>query len=72
MNKINPEKLINSKWTAQTPRNKEKHFIVTDVEYNEDGEVSRCELEAVLTKRQQYIDWRVLKDINLWKQGWLC
>jgi tryptophan-rich hypothetical protein len=63
--------LLNSKWTAQNPRNKEKHFIVTEVEYNEDGEVCSCELESVFSKRQECIDWRELKDINLWKQGWL-
>jgi tryptophan-rich hypothetical protein len=71
VNKINPKKLLNSKWTAQSPQNKEKHFIVTDVEYNEDGEVCACELEAILSKRQQYIDWEVLKDSDLWKQGWV-
>ena len=31
MNKVNPKKLLNSKWTAQTPQNKEKHFIVTNI-----------------------------------------
>jgi len=71
MNNVNPKKLLNSKWTAQTPQNKEKHFIVTEVEFNEDGEVCTCELESVFSKRQEYIDWRELKDINLWKQGWL-
>jgi hypothetical protein len=27
MNNINPKKLLNSKWTAVTPVNKEKHFM---------------------------------------------
>ena len=71
MNKLNPKKLLNSKWTAKIPRNKEKHFIVTEVEYDEDGEVCACEFESVFSKRKQYIDWRELKDIKQWKQGWL-
>ncbi len=28
MNKINPQKLLNSKWTAVKPVKKEKHFLV--------------------------------------------
>ena len=71
MNKVNAQKLLNSKWTAQTPQNKEKHFIVTNIEFDEHGEVSSCELEAVFSKRQRYIDWRELKDTGRWKQGWL-
>jgi tryptophan-rich hypothetical protein len=31
MNKINPEKLLKSKWTAAQPKNREKHFMVTEV-----------------------------------------
>lgn len=71
MNNINPKKLLNTKWTAQAPKNKEKHFIITEVEYNEIGEVVLCELQSVFSKRQQYIDWRELKDIKIWKQGWI-
>jgi tryptophan-rich hypothetical protein len=71
MNKLNPKKLLNSKWTAKIPRNKEKHFIVTEVEYDEDGEVCSCKFEPVFSKRKEYIDWRELKDIKQWKQGWL-
>ncbi|PAM39480.1 hypothetical protein CEJ63_25450, partial [Acinetobacter baumannii] len=28
MNRVNPAKLLLSKWTAASPRNKEKHFLV--------------------------------------------
>jgi len=28
MNKLNPKKLLNSKWTAIPAINKEKHFII--------------------------------------------
>lgn len=30
MNQINPSKLLNSKWTAVKPINREKHFLVAD------------------------------------------
>ena len=40
MNRINPAKLMKSKWTALEPRNKEKHFLVTEIEFNEDGSVN--------------------------------
>ena len=28
---LNPRKLLDSKWTAVNPRNKEKHFLVTGI-----------------------------------------
>ena len=40
MNRINPKKLFRSKWTAVSPMKKEKHFMVTEVEFDE-GEVVR-------------------------------
>ncbi|MFY8275500.1 TIGR02450 family Trp-rich protein [Pseudoalteromonas sp. SSDWG2] len=70
MNKINPAKLRNSKWTAVQPRNKEKHFLVSEVEYDEDGSVMSCSLEAVYSKNEYAIDWKELKNAEQWLQGW--
>ena len=42
MNKLNPKKLYNSKWTAFPAINKEKHFIIVEVEFDEDGNVVEC------------------------------
>lgn len=67
---INPRKLLHSKWTAVNPSNKEKHFLVTEVEFNEEGEVIHCLLEAVFTNRSVPIDWTGLRDENNWRQGW--
>lgn len=67
---INPKKLLHSKWTAINPSNKEKHFLVTEMAFNEEGEVIHCLLEAVLTNRSEPIDWTELKDENNWRQGW--
>ena len=69
-NKIQPKKLLNSKWTAVQPVNKEKHFLVTEVEFDEEGEVLHCLLEAVRSSREEAIDWTVLKDGDRWLQGW--
>lgn len=55
---------------SDQPLNKEKHFLVTEVEFNEEGEVIHCLLEAVLTNRSEPIDWTELKDENNWRQGW--
>jgi tryptophan-rich hypothetical protein len=70
MNRINPAKLQGSKWTAVAPANKEKHFIVTQVTFDEKGTVTNCELEAVISGRTYRIDWHSLKDDNKWKAGW--
>lgn len=34
MHQINPKKLLHSKWTAVKPENKEKHFMVTEMEFD--------------------------------------
>lgn len=70
MNKINPKKLLHSKWTAVTPTNKEKHFLVTEIEFDEEGSVVSCVIEAVISKRSIPIIWHDLKDNNIWVHGW--
>jgi tryptophan-rich hypothetical protein len=70
MNKFSPKKLLNSKWTAINPNSKERHFIVTDVEVDESGNVIACTIEAVISRRPVSIAWRDLKDTSLWAQGW--
>ena len=70
MNPLSPKKLLNSKWTAVQPQNKEKHFLITDVEFDEDGAVIHCEIEAIITKRSAAINWQDLKDPEHWRSGW--
>ena len=70
LNKLNPKKLLNSKWTAIPAINKEKHFIIVEVEFDEDGNVIECITEAVMSKNQYPIQWRDLKDEQRWRQGW--
>lgn len=68
--RLTPRKLLLSKWTAATPQNREKHFLVTELFCDEEGTVLEVELQAVLSKRAQRIDWRVLQDADNWKMGW--
>ena len=70
MHRINTKKLLHSKWTAAKPVNKEKHFLVTEVEFDEEGQVVHCLIEAVMSKREISIDWRCLNDQTHWLQGW--
>lgn len=70
MNNINPKKLLNSKWTAVNPSRKEKHFLVSEIEFDEEGVVVSCSIEAVISKRFILIDWRDLKDESSWAHGW--
>ena len=69
-NFVSPKKLLHSKWTSVQPENKEKHFLITEVEYDEEGVVIYCLMEAVLTHRSFPISWRVLKDDKQWLAGW--
>ena len=72
MNRINPTKLLLSKWTATHPRNKEKHFLVTRVILPElpDAPIEWIEIEAAFSKRSQRSAWRELRDEARWRQGW--
>ena len=70
MNTINPKKLLNSKWTAVNPTNKEKHFLVTEMSFDEDGGVTDCLIEAVISGRAISIDWMSLRNKDTWLQGW--
>lgn len=70
MNKVNSKKLLHSKWTAVNPANKEKHFLISEVEFDEEGVVVLCCIEAVMSKRSKQIDWRDLKDEGVWVHGW--
>jgi len=70
VNKINPKKFLNSKWTAVNPAKKEKHFLVSELEFDDEGKVIHCLIEAVISHRSVSIDWNVLKDSDNWLQGW--
>ncbi|MES2821068.1 MAG: TIGR02450 family Trp-rich protein [Pseudomonadota bacterium] len=70
MTRLNPRKLLLSKWTATVPQDREKHFLVTELFCDEDGSVLEIELQAVLTQRSNRLDWRALQDAERWVQGW--
>lgn len=70
MIKINPRKLLNSKWTAVAPVNDEKHFLITELEFDNQGEVVHCLMEAVISNRSAPIDWKELENTGNWIQGW--
>ena len=70
MARVSPKKLLLSKWTRVHPLNREKHFLINDVEYDEDGNVILCIIEAIINKREYAIDWRELNDDAVWQAGW--
>ncbi|WP_407315069.1 TIGR02450 family Trp-rich protein [Pseudomonas sp. nanlin1] len=68
--RLNPRKLLLSKWTATRPLNREKHFLVTQLVTDEDGTVLEVELQAVLNQRVQRLPWQALRDADSWLMGW--
>ena len=70
MNRINPEKLSRSKWTAINPENRQRHFIVTRLIRDDKQQVRQCELEAVIDHEVYTIDWQELKNSQQWLSGW--
>ena len=71
-NKINPKKLLLSKWTAVHPIAKQKHFLVSKVILPEapDEKIEFVEIEAVYSKKTRQIPWRDLLNSEGWLQGW--
>ena len=70
-NPVNRRKLPNSKWTAVSPVDREKHFLVLDWVRDEDGNpTDEIEIEAVLTNAIRRIHWRELEDGGKWRIGW--
>ena len=72
-NPLSPKKLLLSKWTAVTPRHKERHFIVTRVVLPEPPatRIELVELEAVHSRRSVVLHWRDLTDGAVWRRGWV-
>ncbi|KQM52807.1 hypothetical protein ASE80_05185 [Pseudomonas sp. Leaf15] len=70
MNRLNPKKLLLSKWTAARPRNKEKHFLVTELFRDDEGTVLEIELQAVMTRRAERLPWQTLQNAEDWRMGW--
>ncbi len=70
--RLQPAKLLRSKWTAAVPLNKEKHFIVTALVAPEapGTQVDAVTIAAVLTGRSFNLRWRELNDESQWLQGW--
>lgn len=71
--RLNPDKLLLSKWTAATPVDREKHFIVTRLIAPQPPKqgVEMVQLEALYSGRNLTLPWRALLDISTWRQGWL-
>lgn len=72
-NPLNPKKLLLSKWTAASPTNKEKHFVVTRVVEPDPPavRVEWVEIEAVHSGSASLLRWRDLTDGTRWRQGWV-
>lgn len=70
MNRLNPRKLLLSKWTAAHPQHREKHFLVSELFCDEEGTVLDIELQAVLTRRSQRLSWQTLLNDSDWRMGW--
>jgi tryptophan-rich hypothetical protein len=70
--RLNSQKLLSSKWTAAVPRDKEKHFIVTQmITPTQPGlPIKWVELEAVYSRRSFSLPWRELTDTGVWLPGW--
>ena len=73
MNPLNPKKLLLSKWTAVTPVAKQKHYLVSRVIKTDSptDPIELVEIESVFSKATQIIPWRDLKDVDVWRQGWV-
>jgi len=82
INPISPKKLLLSKWTAVTPVQREKHFIVvklieselpnssTSMNNKAPLNLRAIHLEAIYSKRIYEMPWQDLQDSTQWLRGW--
>ena len=72
LRKINPSKLLLSKWTATHIVRREKHFLVVEIIKPDqpDSAPEWIELEAVLTQSRYRLRWQELRNTEDWLQGW--
>ncbi|AYF90168.1 TIGR02450 family Trp-rich protein [Pseudomonas sp. JS3066] len=68
--RLNPRKLLLSKWTAVRPSRRERHFLVSRLIFDEGGVLQTVELEAVHSHRCRQLPWRDLTDTRCWQIGW--
>ncbi len=59
-----------SRSRATQPSNKERHFIVTSLERDDEDVIIGCILESVLTKNTYQMSLEALKDEEQWSLGW--
>jgi len=73
MNRLHPNKLLLTKWTAAQPVGRQKHFLVSRVILPDDpaAPIEWVEIEALHSKAVRRIAWRELKDDSVWRQGWV-
>ena len=73
MNPLSPKKLLLTKWTAVTPIDKQKHFLVSRVIKPElpTDPIVWVEVEAVFSQATQVIPWRDLQNDAVWRLGWV-
>ncbi|MGE0190157.1 MAG: TIGR02450 family Trp-rich protein [Steroidobacteraceae bacterium] len=73
LRQIDPKKLLLSKWTAVTPINKQKHFLVSKLVTPDPPatKIVLVELEAVQSRHITTLPWRELSDTSHWHQGWI-
>jgi tryptophan-rich hypothetical protein len=66
LRRLNQNKLLLSKWTAATPKNKEKHFLVTQLIKPEapDAPIEHIEMEVIYSRRSfTPLRWKVTESI---------
>jgi tryptophan-rich hypothetical protein len=73
LNTLSPKKLLLTKWTAVTPRGKERHFLVVNLVQPEPpgSPVVSIEIEAVHSNKIRVMPWRELTDTSRWVRGWV-
>ncbi|MBK7950887.1 MAG: TIGR02450 family Trp-rich protein [Deltaproteobacteria bacterium] len=71
--RASPAKLLQSKWTAVAPVDRELHFVVTGIlpPRSPDRPYEQVELTSIYSGRVHVIDRRTLSDRTRWSPGWL-
>ena len=66
------DRLLGSKWTARSPVDRDKHFVVTRLIKGREASnaVESVELEALISRRRRVVSRQELDDEERWQAGW--
>jgi len=70
MARIHSKTLLNTSWTATSPREREKHFRVHSVIEKSGSHIVAVRMQALISGNIYCVEIQKLEDECVWQRGW--